>query len=181
MKEGRFIAIVGPSGAGKDSVIEELCAARPEVYRARRVITRPADAGGEDFEAVTFDEFEMRVAEGQFALHWQAHGLSYGVPASVDQALKLGQDVVANLSRGMVDAAASTFDDVVVLHVTASPKILAQRLSLRGRESGEALAKRLARPAPVMPGCVSVIPIDNSGTLSAALEAALNALYPESA
>lgn len=180
MKGGRFIAVVGPSGAGKDSVMEGLCVARADLHRVRRVITREANAGGEDFEAVSERQFASRVARGDFALHWPAHGLFYGIPKDTHSILAQGQDALANLSRGMLGAAAQEFDALVVLHLTASPDILARRLSLRGREKGDALAKRLAHPAPAMPTDLEVIDIDNSGTLAASIAAALAALYPES-
>ena len=75
-----IFAVVGPSGAGKDTLIQGALAARPDLRLVRRVITRPTDAGGEDFEGVTEDDFAARRRAGDFALHWQAHGLSYGIP-----------------------------------------------------------------------------------------------------
>lgn len=176
---GRFIAVVGPSGAGKDSVMEGVCATCPEVHRVRRVITRPADAGGEDFEAVSESLFAARAAGGDFVLHWRAHGLSYGIPVDVRDVLANGHDVLANLSRGVLQAAAEAFADVLVLHVTASPKVLARRLAHRGRERGHDIDRRLARPKPALPTDLKTITIDNSGALAHSVAAATAALYPE--
>ncbi len=176
---GRFIAVVGPSGVGKDSLMEGLCAQRPDLHRVRRVITRAADAGGEDFDSVSESLFAARAAGGDFALHWKAHGLSYGIPAEVHGVLAQGQDALANLSRGVLQQAANSFDDLVVMEVTASPKILARRLAQRGREQGREIDRRLARPKPVMPEGLTVITIDNSGALAVAVAAATAALYPE--
>ena len=176
---GRFIAVVGPSGAGKDSVMDGLCARVPELHRARRVITRAADAGGEAFEAVTEAEFQSRAKAGAFALHWTAHGLSYGIPIEVRATLATGRDVLANLSRGVLAQALHAFGSAVVLHVTAPPDILAQRLAARGRELGADAQRRLSRPAPQMPEGLSLVTIDNSGTLERSVETALAALYPD--
>ena len=178
MTQGRFIAVVGPSGVGKDSVMEALCAARPDLYRVRRVITRGAEAGGEDYEPVSREMFQTRVANGDFALHWEAHGLSYGIPSGVASRLSAGQDALANLSRSMLDAAASVFAEVHVLSITASPDVLAQRLADRGRETPADIAARLARTAPPMPQGVRVTQIDNSGALADSVATALAALYP---
>lgn len=178
---GRFIAVVGPSGAGKDSVMDGISAARPDVHKVRRVITRSPDAGGEVFDAVTLSTFADMAANGAFALHWTAHGLSYGIPATVCDAVAQGADVLANLSRGAVAEAAQVFGNIVILHVSAPAEILSHRVAKRGREQGQAVQMRLSRPAPTMPDDLTVINVDNSGTLSAAVAAALAGLYPDRA
>ena len=179
MTPGRFIAVVGPSGVGKDSVMEALIAANPDFHRVRRVITRPAAAGGEDFEGVTPEAFEARRAAGEFALWWPAHGLLYGIPASVHRTLGLGVDVLANLSRAQLAAADATFVGLHVLHITAEPEVLARRLAARGRETPEDIRARLAREVP-LPDGLRVTRIDNGGRLDDSVQAALSALYPES-
>jgi ribose 1,5-bisphosphokinase len=178
MTRGRLIAVVGPSGVGKDSLMEALCARLPDLHRVRRVITRPEDAGGEVFDTISPALFAARAAGGDFALHWAAHGLSYGVPASVAEVLGSGRDAVVNLSRTVLGKAELRFDTLHVLHVTAKPDVLAARLSARGRESAQEIARRLARPAPPFPEGLRVTEIDNSGRLERAVEAALAALYP---
>jgi len=179
MTQGRFIAVVGPSGVGKDSVMEALIAANPDFHRVRRAITRPAAAGGEDFEGVTPAEFDARRAAGGFALWWSAHGLLYGIPASVHKTLALGVDVLANLSRAQLAAAAGTFPTLHVLHITAEPEVLARRLAARGRETPEDIRARLSREVS-LPDDLRVTQIDNGGRLDDSVQAALSALYPES-
>lgn len=180
MTGGRLIAVVGPSGVGKDSVMDALVSARPGLVRVRRVITRPADAGGEDFTAVTVDAFQRMKDARAFALHWDAHGLSYGIPADIHTTLDRGQDVLVNLSRGVLDQAAAQFAQVHVLSISATPEVLAQRLTARGRETAQDIAARLARAAPPMPHGVRVTHIDNSGPLAGSIATALAALYPPS-
>jgi ribose 1,5-bisphosphokinase len=175
---GRVIAVVGPSGVGKDSLIEALCADRPGIVRARRVITRDARAGGEAFDGISAACFADRAARGAFALHWSAHGLRYGIPRGVLDDLAQGCDVLANLSRGVLPDAARLFPALHVLDVTARPEVLARRLQARGRESRQEIARRLARPAPPLPDAVVVTGIDNSGALTDAVRAARDALYP---
>lgn len=181
MSRGRFIAVVGPSGVGKDSVMEGLAAARPDLVRVRRVITRPSDAGGEEFDGVDAAGFERMRAAGMFALAWQAHGLSYAIPATVHDVMAGGRDALANLSRGVVARAMEVFGPghVHVLAVSARPEILAERLAERGREGAEEIAARLARAAPMMPLGLRLTEIDNSGALDDSIAAALAALYPE--
>lgn len=178
MSMGRFIAVVGPSGVGKDSIMEGICVARPDLYRVRRVITRPEDAGGEAHDGISPALFAARAAGGDFALHWQAHGLSYGIPRNVHDVLAAGHDVLANLSRGVLSKANIAFERVHVLSITATPEVLAYRLNARGRETTDEIARRLSRPAPGFPEGLTVSEIDNSDTLDHSVAAALAALYP---
>ncbi len=142
---GRLVAIVGPSGAGKDTLLTALVAARPEFLLARRAITRPAEAGGEDHEALSPEAFAARAAEGGFLFHYSAHGLSYGIPASVLDHVSEGRTVLFNGSREALPAAHAAFPALEVVMVTAPPEVLAARLAARGRESADQIAARLAR------------------------------------
>lgn len=181
MSGGRFIAVVGPSGVGKDSVMEALCVAMPDMVRCRRVITRAPEAGGEDYQPVTVSAFQDQVKAGQFALWWEAHGLYYGIPASVGDDLAAGRDVIANLSRSKLKEAANLFPAFVVLSITAPAQVLARRLAARGRESEEDIAARLARSTLTVPDTLPVITLVNDTTLEACVNQALARLYPETA
>lgn len=162
-------AIVGPSGVGKDTVMEAVAARLPGVHLVRRVITRPEAAGGEDFEGVSEAEFARRLAAGDFALHWQAHGLSYGIPATVRDHLAEGCTVLFNGSRAMLADAARTFPALTVVHITARPEVLAERLAERGRESAGEIEKRLERARIPVPEGLKMVEIDNSGPLDIAV------------
>jgi ribose 1,5-bisphosphokinase len=156
-----LILVVGPSGAGKDTVLgvarRELIGDRRFRF-VRRAITRPGDAGGEDHEALSEAEFACR----DFALRWQAHGLHYGIPFDVIGDLARGIVVVANVSRTIIAEAANRFP-VQVIEVTAPPHILARRLAERGREAADDVNKRLARDV-LLPHHIPVLKVTNDGT-----------------
>lgn len=178
MTKGRIFAVVGPSGAGKDSLIAGAIAARPRLVWARRTITRPAAAGGEPFEGVSEAEFVRRKAEGAFVLDWQAHGLHYGIPVSVLGVLSQGKDVIFNGSRAELHAALEKFPNLIVVLVTADPQILATRLAARGREAEPDIVKRLQRPDYAMPTGIVPRLVANNGTLDAGIARFLAALQP---
>lgn len=166
---GTMVAVVGPSGAGKDSLLRiamEHFAGRPDVHFVQRVITRPADAGGEAHLGVSQADFDMMRTQGAFAVDWDAHGLSYGIPASVHEKLALGHLVIANGSRSALPDWARAFPSLLVVNITASPEVLAERLVARGRESREDILRRLNRGSLKVEGDYHVIEIDNSGALA---------------
>ncbi len=176
---GRMIAVVGPSGVGKDTVMQALVDAAPRLSLVQRVITRDADAGGEDYDAVSVPMFLGMQSAGEFALSWQAHGLRYGIPASVDAELAQGRDLLVNLSRDVLGAAKTRFGRMPVLVLTASPAVLRARLMARGREDGGEIDARLARAGFAVPGDINAIHIDNSGPVAETVQRALCALYPK--
>lgn len=149
-----LVGVVGPSGAGKDTLMDgarTALAGDPRFLFARRVITRPAAAGGEDHEPATPADFARMRDQGDFALWWDAHGLSYGIPARIAAEAGQGRVVVANLSRGVLVEAAARFP-LLVLAITAPLELRAARLAARGRESVEDVARRLSREAPLPEG-----------------------------
>jgi ribose 1,5-bisphosphokinase len=165
-----LVLVVGPSGAGKDTLLEaarQSLADDPRFRFARRVITRPADAGGEAHEAVSPEEFAKRV----FALQWQAHGLSYGVPADV---IDGGAVVVANVSRTVIAEAARRYP-VRVIEITAPAAVLAARLASRQRESASDVAARLSRHVDLPPD-VAVETVMNDASLDEGVARFLAAL-----
>lgn len=143
--KGRLIAIVGPSGAGKDTLMAGLAAAHPDVSLVRRAITRPADSGGEDHEALDRRAFMARLAAGRFLVHWRAHGLDYGIPCESLARARAGGIVLFNGSRAALPAARAACPGLEVVMITAPAPVLAERLAARGREAQADIAARLVR------------------------------------
>ncbi|MGJ8556434.1 MAG: phosphonate metabolism protein/1,5-bisphosphokinase (PRPP-forming) PhnN [Sulfitobacter geojensis] len=177
---GCLIAVVGPSGVGKDSVMSGLHSALPDLHLVRRVITRAPDLGGEDYDAVSVAQFEAMVDDGAFALHWGAHGLHYGIPVTVMDHLGKGTDCLVNFSRRALSKAAGIFPRLVVLNITARPETLAQRLAARGRETEEEIGKRLAQADKPLPAGLNVINLANDGPLSQTVARGAELLQPVS-
>jgi phosphonate metabolism protein PhnN/1,5-bisphosphokinase (PRPP-forming) len=178
---GRLVLVVGPSGVGKDTLLEgarTALAGDPGVVFPRRQITRPAEAGGEDHIPIGESDFAVREAAGGYALAWRAHGLAYGVPVEIEADLAAGRTVVVNVSRQVLDAARNRFSAVRVISITADPVILAARLRGRGRETEADIAARLARADAIDVSGDDVVTIANNGAPSDGVATLVAAIRP---
>ncbi|MEM5433235.1 phosphonate metabolism protein/1,5-bisphosphokinase (PRPP-forming) PhnN [Cupriavidus oxalaticus] len=174
---GTFFFVVGPSGAGKDSLMDGARAVLEDNYVfARRVITRPDGSGGEAHEGVSEAEFARRQRSGEFLVTWDAHDLRYGLPQSLMSELERGRNVVANGSRAVIAELARRLPRFVVVLVTAPRDVLAQRIAARGRESGDQVARRVARAGAALPPDVPCITVSNDSTLEVGMARFIEAL-----
>jgi ribose 1,5-bisphosphokinase len=144
---GRLVLVVGPSGAGKDTLIglaKAACADDANIVFPRRAITREATAS-EDNEPLSESAFQEALEHGAFAVNWEAHGHRYALRRAIDDDIRAGRTVIANVSRTVIGAMRGAYADVIVIAITAPPEILAKRLASRGRSSDGKLEHRLSR------------------------------------
>ncbi len=184
-RAGRLVLVVGPSGAGKDSVLGWVRAqlegdsAMPPVRFAQRIITRPADAGAERHVPVDRTRFEQLRDEGAFALWWSANGHSYGIGNEIQSWIQAGDTVVVSASRGHLSQALCAFPRSTVVLITASADVIRERLLERGRESREEMDARLARGQSLaLPPDIDAVEIVNDGELAQAGRRLLAVLSP---
>ena len=180
MTTGRLVYCMGPSGAGKDSLLGWLRTHLPQpcpVHWAQRTISRAATSGGKAHDSVSRQALAALRSEHAFALHWQANGLGYGVRHAQLAPLAQGHWVLLNGSRAYLPEALVRFPDLVAVHITASPQVLRERLLSRGRETREEVEARVQRALAYTPppGAAS-LEVHNDGALGDAGQRLLNAL-----
>ena len=148
----RLVYVMGPSGAGKDSLLAWLRAHLPDhfpLHWAQRTVSRPPAAsaapGTELHESVSATSFAALREAGAFALHWQANGLGYGIRTAQLAPLADGCWVLANGSRAHLPQALAAFPALLPVHITASAAVLRQRLLARGRETPGEVQARVQR------------------------------------
>ena len=184
--DGRLVYLMGPSGSGKDSLID---AARDSLVLldcvvARRVITRSAESVGEAAHGVGAEEFADLRRQGGFALSWSANGLEYGIPVQIDQWLAEGRHVLVNGSRAYLPLVRQRYPALLPILLTVNPDVLRKRLEGRGRESIEEIDARLARNTLFAPGeradrAEGVFLLDNSSDLSSTVARLMELLRQE--
>jgi ribose 1,5-bisphosphokinase len=179
----RLIYVMGPSGAGKDSLLDWLKSKLPPqspIHFAKRTIDRPLQALGEQHESVDDQSFEHLLKEKSFAMHWLANGRQYGVRHGELAPLRQKRWLLVNGSRAYLPEALRLFDGLTVLHISASADILRARLLARQRETPEAVEARVQRAVafsvPTTCHCVSVLNDTSLDDAGAALMKALASL-----
>ena len=163
---GAVVLVVGPSGAGKDTLlrlVRERLSGDGRFFFPQRVVTRPADAS-EDHATLSLQAFEEWIEGGGFALHWNAHGHRYGIPAEADVAVQAGRTVVFNASRQVIPAVRRRYAAAAVILVDVPVEIRAARLALRNRESPQEVLARLQRVVTGFDLTDRDLALDNSGT-----------------
>ena len=163
----RGAAHIGHLG-GLDAIAAEKAAIAEGLALIREVWGGMADG-------VTEAEFARRLAASEFALHWRAHGLGYGIPAA--ELAGVGT-VLMNLSRAVLAKAMAHLPCLTVLLVTAPPQVLAARLAGRARETAADQARRLDRAGFALPDGIPFRTVLNDGTPEQGLARFLDALQP---
>ncbi|GAA0783833.1 ribose 1,5-bisphosphokinase [Marinobacterium sediminicola] len=178
----RVFYLMGPSGSGKDSLINGLRArfgGQSPILFAHRYITRCWRSGGENHFELTEEEFDQRLKCGLFALHWEANDCRYGIGREVENWLDSGFSVLVNGSRGHLQEAQALFGEALVpVLVSVDSEQLRQRLLLRGREDLAQIEQRLERNRrfeSALEGQAQVL--DNSGDIEQAIESFAELLY----
>jgi ribose 1,5-bisphosphokinase len=164
---GRLVLVVGPSGAGKDTLIVQAraaCGDERNIIFARRGVTRAASAA-EDHQSLSDEAFARALEEGAFAFWWEAHGLKYGIPIAIEADLAAGKTVVCNVSRKIVSTLRERYPQCCVVLVTAPEELRLARLAARGRESDGDPVRRAGTVAPSRDELEPALVIDNIGTI----------------
>lgn len=181
---GRLIYLMGPSGSGKDTVLQRLSQRMGErAHVASRLITRPPTETERDALSVSEDEFRQIERNGGFAMSWQANGLFYGVRWSdIGERLLAESDVLVNGSREYLPEASRRFRTLVPVMLTVDEATLRHRLAARGREDDEQIRRRMQRNVrygDLTEGLAgrAVRAFDNSGSIEHTVQALYDYLF----
>lgn len=177
--KGRLVLVVGPSGAGKDTLLAQAALQLvddPRFIFPRRQVTRTPDTTSEDHDSLSREAFEKLHKNGETTLSWEAHGLGYVIPKAVIAQVDAGCIAVCNGSRRILPVARQKYPDCKIILVEADQKTRAHRLAARGRESEAEIAARIDRDAPMDGVGPEPVRIDNSGSLQASVTAMVDAL-----
>jgi guanylate kinase len=143
-----LLVVTGPSGVGKGTLIKRLRERMPQFQLSISATTRkprPGEVDGRDYHFLTTEEFERRLARGEFLEHAMYAQNMYGTPRSeLDRAREAGKDIVLEIEVQGARQVADTMPGAVRIFI-APPSEDALRLRLvgRGHETPEQIDARM--------------------------------------
>ena len=149
MKKGLLIVISGASGTGKGTVCKELLARERGVafsVSATSRAPRDGEQDGREYYFRTRVEFEAMIAEGAFLEYADVYGNYYGTPlAPIEARRSAGEDILLEIdTQGALNVMERCPDGTFIFLLPPSLEELRRRITGRGTESEESLARRLA-------------------------------------
>ncbi|MDP3331097.1 MAG: phosphonate metabolism protein/1,5-bisphosphokinase (PRPP-forming) PhnN [Methylococcaceae bacterium] len=180
MSQGRLFYVIGPSGSGKDTLMQYARAKlseREKIIFAHRYITRQPELVGENHIYLSEAEFAAKERQGFFSMQWDSHGLRYGIGKEINFWLAQGFNVVINGSREYLPTALKKEPDLGVILIRTSAQVLRVRLKNRQRETDDEIESRLERATLFNRIChPNVAILDNDGSLDDSGAAFINLL-----
>ena len=144
-----LMAVSGPSGAGKGTIVKTIIAKREDVVESVSCTTRAPREGEVDGKAYFFlsqEEFARRIKEDDFLEYDEHFGNFYGTPKSfVAETLKSKSVIMEIDVVGALNAKKAFPDSVLIMIAPPSLEVLKQRLTSRNTESAEEIKNRLSR------------------------------------
>ena len=147
VRQPRVFVLSGPSGVGKDSLIERMREYEPSTHFTVTATTRPQrsnEIDGTHYHFFTMEDFEYRVANVEFLESAIVYGNRYGVlKAPVASALAAGQDVVIKIDvKGAATIRDLIPDSISIFLAPESMESLRDRLRYRKTETEDVIARR---------------------------------------
>lgn len=145
---GHLVILSGPSGVGKDTVLDAWMARDPRVQRVIAYTTRPMRAqevNGVDYQFVTVDRFRELIAAGAFLEFKEVFGNLYGTPIlEMEEMLSQGKIAVLKIDvQGALTAMKLRPDALTIFIMPPSIEELERRITSRGTDDPDVIARRL--------------------------------------
>ena len=146
-RRGLLIVISGPSGVGKDTIIQRLLELDPNLTYSVSYTTRaprPGEVDGVSYAFVSREQFEELVRQGGFLEHAAYAGHLYGTPAApVEAARYAGRDIVLKIEvQGAQQVRERAPDAIFIFVAPPSDAELVRRQELRGKETDQDMTER---------------------------------------
>ena len=144
----KVVIVSGPSGVGKSTICKEVVKRLKNAYLSVSLTTRPkaeSEVDGDNYWFISNEQFQQRINKGSLLEYAEVFGGLYGTPKDkVDEALQAGKTVILEIDVQGAKRVKTIYQDATMIFILPpTQKELAERMSLRGRESAEVAEERL--------------------------------------
>ncbi len=148
-RKGLLFVLSGPSGVGKDTVLERLLSSTPNLCRCITSTTRSRrdnEENGKNYWFYSIEQFKKMVEAGEFIEHALVHGNLYGTQKKhLEEILSSGKDAILLIDvQGASSIKRARPDSILIFLAPPSLEELERRLRERGSETEEKIQTRLS-------------------------------------
>jgi len=175
MAHGTLYLIVGPTGSGKEALIDAVLETRPEIRRAPLIVSAEKSRNACVVGAISSDAFLRFMRLGSFALQWDSDGTRYGLTHDATRQLRDGQSLILCCDSFVIERARAMYPDVQAIYITARMDILRRRLASMGFGSDTDIDMHLAQNERLRPRGAGIVTVDTSDSIAAGAQSLMQA------
>lgn len=173
---GTLYLIVGPTGSGKQALVDAVLQSRPDIRRAPLIVSAPNNQNMCAVGAISPERFLDLMRRGAFALQWDCDGVRYGLTHESTRQLEDGQSLILCGDTLLIEKAREVYPTVRVIYITARMDILRRRLTSMAYGSDVEIDMHLAQSERMRPKDREIVTVDTSDSIAAGAKALMGAL-----
>ena len=176
MAYGTLYLIVGPTGSGKQALIDAVLETRPDIRRAPLIVTADRSDNTCVVGAISPDRFLNLIRREAFALQWDSDGFRYGLTHDATKQLRDGQSLILSCDSFVIEKARELYPNVQTIFITARMDVLRRRLASMAYGSDTEIEMHLAQSARMRPKDDAMTTVDTSDSIAAGAKALMAAI-----
>ncbi len=176
MAFGTLYLIVGPTGSGKQALVDAVLESRPDIRRAPLVVSADHNHTICAVGTIPPTRFLQLIRRDAFALQWDTDGVRYGLSHDATRLLRDGQSLILCCDAFVIAQARALYPNVRAIYITARMDVLRRRLASMAYGSDFEIDMHLAQSARMRPRDSEIVTVDTSDSIAAGAKVLMSAI-----